>query len=246
MMDVRGFPDDLPMPGGNGAPGTIRTSDPQIRSLMLYPAELRARGHELAERDIGGWGGARNPGAARRLARDCAPAGRGLDSGAMRSLLLFTLSLAACAAPPGQPPSLAPRSAEAIDPRLPVRAEPVLAAPSAALAARLAELIASARGSDAEFGPAAAAAERLAATAGAAQSESWIAAQQALSAAVAARGPTARALGDIDALAARPLQERGAIPPGDLAAIEAAAAEVAAIERRQAARVEAVVARLGG
>ena len=27
-----------------GAPGTIRTSDPQIRSLMLYPAELRARG----------------------------------------------------------------------------------------------------------------------------------------------------------------------------------------------------------
>jgi hypothetical protein len=36
----------------NGAPGTIRTSDPQIRSLMLYPAELRARGG-LAFR--GGW-----------------------------------------------------------------------------------------------------------------------------------------------------------------------------------------------
>jgi hypothetical protein len=35
----------LPEPMGtcvNGAPGTIRTSDPQIRSLMLYPAELRA------------------------------------------------------------------------------------------------------------------------------------------------------------------------------------------------------------
>ena len=28
--------------GRSGAPGTIRTSDPQIRSLMLYPAELRA------------------------------------------------------------------------------------------------------------------------------------------------------------------------------------------------------------
>jgi hypothetical protein len=26
----------------SGAPGTIRTSDPQIRSLVLYPAELRA------------------------------------------------------------------------------------------------------------------------------------------------------------------------------------------------------------
>ncbi len=32
----------------NGAPGTIRTSDPQIRSLMLYPAELRARTLEAA------------------------------------------------------------------------------------------------------------------------------------------------------------------------------------------------------
>ena len=36
------FPKSLFPRGGNGAPGTIRTSDPQIRSLMLYPAELRA------------------------------------------------------------------------------------------------------------------------------------------------------------------------------------------------------------
>src|SRR5450631_187654 len=28
---------------GNGAPGEIRTPDPQIRSLVLYPAELRAQ-----------------------------------------------------------------------------------------------------------------------------------------------------------------------------------------------------------
>ena len=27
---------------GNGAPEEIRTPDPQIRSLVLYPAELRA------------------------------------------------------------------------------------------------------------------------------------------------------------------------------------------------------------
>lgn len=32
----------------NGAPGTIRTSDPQIRSLMLYPAELRV--HAVLQR----------------------------------------------------------------------------------------------------------------------------------------------------------------------------------------------------
>ena len=30
--------------GENGAPRTIRTSDPQIRSLVLYPAELWVRG----------------------------------------------------------------------------------------------------------------------------------------------------------------------------------------------------------
>jgi len=29
--------------GRNGAPEEIRTPDPQIRSLVLYPAELRAR-----------------------------------------------------------------------------------------------------------------------------------------------------------------------------------------------------------
>ena len=27
----------------DGAPGEIRTPDPQVRSLVLYPAELRAR-----------------------------------------------------------------------------------------------------------------------------------------------------------------------------------------------------------
>src|SRR4051812_49357540 len=37
---------DLPAYGfllSHGAPGEIRTPDPQIRSLVLYPAELRAR-----------------------------------------------------------------------------------------------------------------------------------------------------------------------------------------------------------
>ena len=30
----------------NGAPGKTRTSNPQIRSLVLYPIELRARSRE--------------------------------------------------------------------------------------------------------------------------------------------------------------------------------------------------------
>ena len=34
-----------------GAPERIRTSDPQIRSLVLYPAELRAPGAGDASRE---------------------------------------------------------------------------------------------------------------------------------------------------------------------------------------------------
>ena len=33
----------IPQQGNVGAPERIRTSDPQIRSLVLYPAELRVR-----------------------------------------------------------------------------------------------------------------------------------------------------------------------------------------------------------
>jgi hypothetical protein len=32
----------------NGAPEEIRTPDPQIRSLVLYPAELRVRANRLS------------------------------------------------------------------------------------------------------------------------------------------------------------------------------------------------------
>jgi hypothetical protein len=42
----------LQLPEGNGkygAPGEIRTPDPQVRSLVLYPAELRAQKRNCAE-----------------------------------------------------------------------------------------------------------------------------------------------------------------------------------------------------
>jgi len=159
--------------------------------------------------------------------------------------LVPPLAAAACTSPVVLAPSLAPRSAEAIDPRLPIPPAPPAAPAGAALRARLAELVAQARAGDQAFASAAAEAERLAAVAGEAQSESWIAAQQALSLAVAARGQTTRALGDIDEIAATALANRGGIAPGDLAAIEQAAAEAAAIDARGAARVEAIQARLG-
>ena len=159
--------------------------------------------------------------------------------------LLACTALAACAQPGGPYPSLQPRAAERIDPRLPVE-RPINDRPvTPALAARLAELVAEARGSEAAFDSAIAAAEALAGSAGPPRSESWIAAQEALSAAIAARAPVAQALGDIDALGGQALQQQGGIAPSDLAAIRDAADAVGAIDRRQAQRVSAVQRRLG-
>src|SRR4051794_32395366 len=143
-------------------------------------------------------------------------------------------ALAACSTPGGPPPSLQPRAAEGIDPRLPV-VKPINDRPvDPALAGRLAALISQARSGDDAFGPAAAQAERLAAAAGPPQSDSWISAQQALSAAVAARTPTSGALSDIDALGADKLQRQGGLAPNDLAAIDDAGRIVGAIDERQA------------
>ena len=162
-----------------------------------------------------------------------------------KALLLTMLTLGGCAAAGGPFPSLQPRAGEDVDPRVPV-IRPMNDRPvTPALASRLAELVSEARSGDAAFAPLAAEAERLAAAAGAPQSESWVAAQQALSAAVEARGPTARAVGDIDALGANLLQTQQGLAPADLAAIQSAGAEAGAIDQRQADRIKAVQARLG-
>ena len=161
------------------------------------------------------------------------------------SALLLVLLTPACAKVGGPYPSLQPRAAEAIDPRMPVE-RPVNDRPvTASVAVQLAALVAEGRAGDSAFDPLAAQAERLAAASGAAQSEGWIAAQEALSAAVAARGPTMRALGDIDGLGAQKLADQGGLSPNDLAAVQAAAAEVGAIERRQAATIAAIQRQIG-
>jgi hypothetical protein len=162
-----------------------------------------------------------------------------------RTVLISIAALNACAAPGGPYPSLQPRAAEAIDPRVPVE-RPINNRPvTPALAARLAELVAQAHGGEAAFEPAVAEAERLASNAGAPQTEGWTVAQQALSAAIEARGPTASALGDVDALGANALQTHGGIAPNDLAAIQGAAAEIAALDKGQADRIKALQERLG-
>ena len=158
--------------------------------------------------------------------------------------LLIVTMLGACSPAGGPYPSLQPRAGEAIDPRLqPVR--PMNDRPATpALVGQLAALVEQARGGEAAFAPAAAEAERLASAAGAPQSESWMAAQESLSAAIAARRPTALALSDIDALGATALQTQSGIAPKDLEAIQRAADEVASIDRRQADRIKAVQAQL--
>ena len=165
----------------------------------------------------------------------------------MRVSALAILAVAgACTTPAVNAPSLAPRAAEAIDPRLPIGNAALVGSPSAALVSRLNALVEQARAGEAEFPAAAAEAERLAAVAGDQQSESWVVAQQALSAAVAAREPVTKALGDIDAIGSVELATKGALAPADQAALAQAAATVSAIDRRDATRVEQIQRRLGG
>jgi hypothetical protein len=159
-------------------------------------------------------------------------------------VLAAILVLAGCASG-GAPPSLLPRPAEAIDPRVEV-VRPMNGRPAdASLTSRLAQLVAQAHAGDGEFEPAAAEAQRLAAGAGAPQSESWIAAEEALTRAVAARDATARALGDIDTLGGDRLQANAGLAPSDLAAIQRASAEVGAIDERQSRTIKAIQAALG-
>ena len=165
----------------------------------------------------------------------------------MRFFALALLALiGACSAPMVNAPSLGPRAAEAIDPRLPISDAAPTGPASAVLVARLDTLVGQARSGDSAFQAAIGEAERLAASAGDAQSESWVVAQQALSAAVAARAPVTQALGDIDEIGSEQLASRGSVAPADQAALAAAAAAVGEIDRRQAAAIDRIQRQLGG
>ena len=162
------------------------------------------------------------------------------------SALVPMLFLGACSTPATNAPSLAPRAAEAIDPRVPIPSEPAVGPVTPSLASTLDGLISQARQGDVAFQPVAAEAVQLTAAAGAPESEGWVMAQQALSAAVAAREPVTKALSDIDALGSRELASRGGISAADQGAIERAAATVGEIDRRQAALIDRLQRRLGG
>jgi hypothetical protein len=160
--------------------------------------------------------------------------------------LIVIASLSACSMPQAAGPSLAPRAAEAIDPRVPIPGEVVTGPVDPALATKITELLAEVRAGDAAFQSAVPNVEALAAAAGSAQSESWIVAQEALSGLVAARAPVTKAIADLDALAATRIAASGGILPGELAAIEAATAEAGTIGQRQADLIDRLQARLAG
>lgn len=165
---------------------------------------------------------------------------------ALPILAALALAVAACTGGPDPSVRLAPRAAEAIDPRLPIPSEEKAGPVSPALAATLARLVADAEAGRSGFDAQAAIARNAANAAGAPQSESWIVAQQALSALVKARAPVTRAMGDVDAVGAQALAQRGGLPAGDRIAIEQAAARVSAIDEAQAAVISELTARLGG
>jgi len=114
--------------------------------------------------------------------------------------LLTALALAGCVAQDGFP-SLALRPAErAVSFEPPVRPR-VEVTNDAELRARLSELQGRASDGDRAFQAALGATEAAAAAAGAAESESWVEAQQELSRLESTREPTTRALSDLDQLA---------------------------------------------
>ena len=152
--------------------------------------------------------------------------------------LLAVLIIAGCSVPGAGPePSLAPRAAESIDPRVPIPDDGPAGPVDRTLAARLDALVAVARGGEAAFAAREGEAARLASGAGAVSSESWIIAQQALSRLVEQFGVTTRVAADIDALASGRLKSKHWINPADRNAIASAASAVSAISEPQAASI---------
>jgi hypothetical protein len=157
--------------------------------------------------------------------------------------LLAALALPGCV-PQGEFPSLAPRPAERDRSMEPPVREAVQAPTDLALRLRVSELERQAARGQSDFEGAYAGAEAAVRSAGPAESDSWVDAQQAISRLEAARTETMRALTELDRLAI----SRADMPTSDadFAAIEAAIAAAERLAADQQARIEALRARLPG
>ena len=161
---------------------------------------------------------------------------------------LLLLSLIACeSGPAGDFPSLARRPIEDAKPE-PVATPQPQAPADAALAKRIAAVVADARKGNAAFTAAVAGGGgRISAGAGAAGgSEPWIAAQQALSDIEASRAPSVGALAAIESLLVERLADIAAgKAKGGEAELRAAEAEIGAIVDKQNATLDGLKKRLG-
>lgn len=157
------------------------------------------------------------------------------------ALPLLLLSLAGCAQSAGVGPSLARRPIESRDLSEPDGTATPPAPADAELQAQIEGLRDRARTGAREFDVLAPRAQSAAAAAGAEGSESWIAAQQLLSALESARAATTDALGRIDALlAARVLAGNDV----GLSELQAAQREMAELAEAQQDRLESLGARI--
>ena len=154
---------------------------------------------------------------------------------ALLPILIPLLAAAGCAAP-GPYPSLAPRSAEKAYADDADERKPTPQPDDPALAAEIDRLAASARDGAAGFDSAFGAAEAAANGAGAAGSESWIEAQQALSRLETARAQTTAALADLDRLGVE-RTGAGTLGEGDRERLGRALAEIQALADAQADRL---------
>jgi hypothetical protein len=217
----------------HGAPGTIRTSDPQIRSLMLYPAELRAPGGGRLL-DVPFCAG-------KPVVRFFLDAYRGRMNRALFLLAPIAATLSACAAPSGQYPSLLPRPIERIGMAEPVRPVPV-ATPDASLDGRIATLGRAVTAAGQSFDTAVARARPLvrAAQGSAEGSERWLGAQVALAELDVARTAIDTPLADLERLSID-RAAAGTLPYPALDTALAQATDAAAAQQQAIAELAAML-----
>jgi len=157
-----------------------------------------------------------------------------------RLFLLAPLLLAACAGE-NVGPSLAKRPIENLDLAEPVRQVTPPAPADAALRTRIAGIVERAESGQRAFAALLPKAESAASAAGADGSESWVSAQQLLSALESERAPSTAALSELDALIAARLKEGN---EAGLTELQAADGQVAALVDSQQSDLDRLRARI--
>ena len=155
---------------------------------------------------------------------------------ALAILVPLAAAAAGCAAP-GPYPSLAPRPAEKAYAEDAEERKPTPQPDDPALAREIDRLLAEARAGGADFDSAFPAAQAKAGRAGAAGSDAWIEAQQALSRLETARARTTAALADLDRLGVE-RASAGTLGEGDAERLRAASEEAGALADAQADRLQ--------